>query len=66
MWIEIRTRGKIVEIKIIQILTQIVKIMLIMIIMMMMMMMISIIMTERRDKETDIKPRENSYLQFIY
>lgn len=64
MWIEIRTRDKIVEIKIIQILTQIVKIMLIMIIMMMM--MISIIMTERRDKETDIKPRENSYLQFIY
>lgn len=25
-----------------------------------------VIMMERRDRETVIKPRENSYLQFIY
>lgn len=39
-----------------------------MLIMIINMMIIIIIrrMMERRDKETDIKPRENSYLQFIH
>lgn len=54
-----------VEIKIIKILIQTVKIMLIMVIIITMIIIIKRMM-ERRDRETDIKPRENSYLQFIY